>query len=94
MQQLASVLIDLDRCHEAHKAAVELVPYNKAKFGLEHPRTLEALKTYAITCAMLDRLEEAKTKFEDVLTGETRVLGPDHPWTQDTRCLMRSYGFF
>ena len=73
--------------------ATELVAFAKAKFGLEDPRTLEAVKSYATACAGLGRVEEAKANFEDVLTTQTRVLGRDHLETQGTRQTMRLFGF-
>ena len=93
MQQLAEVLLSLGRNQEAHEMATEAVAFSKAKWGPEDPMTLEAVRTYAAACAMLDRVEEAKVKFEEVLTAETRVLGHDHDHTQKTRRVMHSLGF-
>ena len=92
MLQITDVLLDLVRYQEAHEVATELVAFTKAKYGLESSRTLLAVHIYAITCAKLGRLEEAKAHFEDVLTTQTRVLGNDHPHTQDTMGQMRLYG--
>ena len=93
MQKLADVLLHLNRNQEAHEAATELVTFKKAKFGLEHPWTLHAMKTYAITCEKLGRVEEAKANLKTVLTTETRIFGRDHPQTQYTWEKMQSYGF-
>ena len=93
MLQLADVLLSLDRYQEAHEAAAEAVAFHKAKYGLEDPVTLAAMHTYAIACTKLDRVEEAKATFEDVLSTQTRVLGREHPYTQDTLSKMRFYGF-
>ena len=38
MLETADVLLDLERYQEAHEMATELVPFAKAKFGLEDPR--------------------------------------------------------
>ena len=93
LTHMSDVLLELDRHQEAHEAVTELVAFAKAKFGLENPRTLNAMESYAVTCAKLGRDEEAKATFEDVLTTETRVFGRDHPYTQETRQSMRTYGF-
>ena len=93
LQEIVCVLLDLDWYQQAHEAATELVAFAKAKFGLEDPRTLTALKTYASACAELGRVEEAKAHYEDVLTTHTRVLGPTHRDTQHTLRSMRHYGF-
>ena len=73
--------------------ATELIVFAKAKFGLDDTRTLYAMGKYAVACAGLGRLEEAKANFEDVLTTQTRVFGRYHPDTQVTRHNMRLYGF-
>ena len=73
--------------------ATEFVAFAKAKFGPDDPRTLGAVRTYADACAKLGRVEEGKGILEDVLTTQTRVLGRDHPETQETRQAMRSFGF-
>ena len=93
MQQLAYVLLHLNRNQEAHEMATVLVAFAKAKWGPEDHETLTAVHTYAVTCAKLGRVEEAKTTFENVLTTQTRILGRDHPDTQITRRNMRFYGF-
>ena len=93
MFETADVLLDLDRNHEAHEVAAEAVAFHKAKFGLEDPKTLAAVRKYAIACAELGRVEEAKTNFEDVLATQTRVLGREHPSTQITREYMQALGF-
>ena len=92
MLQIADVLLSLDRNQEAHEMATELVAFTKAKFGPEDLRTLEAVNSYAIACAELSRVEEAKATFEAVLTIQTRILGREHPYTQTTRQNMRFYG--
>ena len=93
MQIITDLVLDLDRYQEAHETATKLVAFAKAKFGLAHPRSMQAVNSYAIACAELGRVEEAKEAFEDVLTIETRVLGRDHPRTQYTLRRMQSYGF-
>ena len=92
MLQIAEMLLHLDRNQEAHEAAAEAVAFCKAKFGLENPKTLTARTKYAVVCAKLGRVEEAKANFEDVLTTQTRVLGRDHPQTQHTLKGMRRNG--
>ena len=72
--------------------ATELVAFAKLKFGLEDPVTMIARKKYAITCAKLGRVEEAKANFEDAFTTQTRVLGQEHRHTQSTLKSMRYYG--
>ena len=93
MHQIADVLVDLNRNQEAHEMVTELVAFAKAKFGLEDAKTLRAMTTYAVACAKLGRMEEAKANFEDALATQTRVLGREHPYTQDTLSKMRTYGF-
>ena len=93
MQQLASVLIDLDRDQEAHEATSELVAFAKANYSLENLRTLIAMKLYAAACAKVGRVEEAKANFEDLLPIETRILGREHRLTQTTWDYMRLFGF-
>ena len=93
LHEIVDVLLDLERYQEAHGAATELVTFTKAKFGLEHPVTLQAMGPYARACARLGRVEEAKANFEDVLTTQTRVLGREHPDTQVTLQNMLVYGF-
>ena len=93
MLTLATVFLDLDRVQEGHEAAAEALAFNKVKFGLEHALTLSAKTLYAVTCAKLRRVEEAKVNFETVLTIQTRVFGRDHPHTQATREYMQFSGF-
>ena len=93
MLQKADVLLRLGRYQEAHEVATEVVAIVKAKFDLEDPKTLSAMSMYARACAKLGRVEEAKANFNHVLTTQTRVLGRDHPQTQDTRQNMKFYGF-
>ena len=93
MQQLANILLDLDRHQEAHEVTTELVAYSKAHYGMEHLVTLIALTTYAIACAQLGRVEESKETFEDAFITQTRILGRDHPYTQITLERMQIYGF-
>ena len=93
MRTMADVLHELGRYQEAHEIATEFIAFAKAKFGPEDPRTLQAMTIYAMACAGLGRLEEAKANFEDVLTTQTRVFGRYHPDTQVTRHNMRLYGF-
>ena len=93
LKNLASVLLRLCRYQEAHEAAAEATTFAKANFGLEHPQILSAVRTYALACANLGRVEEAKENFEDILAIQTRVLGRDHPETQLTLKSIRHYGF-
>ena len=93
MLKIAEVLLQLDRCQEAHEAATELVAFTKANYSLEHLWTLRAMSMYASASAKLGHVEEAKANFKDVLTIQTRVLGRDHPDTQVTRQNMRYCGF-
>ena len=93
MHEITDVLLALGRYQEAHEAAAELVAFAKAKSGLEHPLTLHAMESYAVTCAKLGRVDEAKASFEYALATQTRVFGRDHPYTQDTLHDMRTYGF-
>ena len=93
MNQLASVFLSLGRYQEAREMTAELVAFNKATFGLEDPKTLQAISWYAIACGKLGRVEEAKVTFEAVLRNITRVLGRDHPLTQDTWKSMQECGF-
>ena len=93
MLQIADVFLQLDRDQEAHEMAAEAVAFAKEKFDLEDSKTLKGMNSYAIACAKLGRVEEAKAAFEDVLSIETRVLGRDHPHTQFTSEKMRKYGF-
>ena len=93
VQDMTSVLLGLDRNQEAHEAAAEAVAFAKAKFGLEHQLTLQTRSMYAVACAKLGLVEEAKTNFKDAITTQTRVLGPDHFDTQLTARNMCSLGF-
>ena len=93
MLQTVDALCGLDRYQEAYDMATELVAYAKAKFGQEHPLTQQAVSTYAMACAKLGRVEEAKATFEDALRNLTRVLGREHPLTQCIWEKMRFYGF-
>ena len=38
-------------------------------------------------------MEESKANYEDLLATQTRVLGRDHPRTNETRQIMCSLGF-
>ena len=75
MQAMANVLLGLDRYQEAHETATESVAFAKAHHGQEDPRTLRSMYTYAVACAKLGRVEEAKANFEAVLATETRIFG-------------------
>ena len=90
MLQIVTVFLDLDRNLEAHEVATELIAFAKAKYGLEDPKTLTAMRKYAVACAKLGRVEEAKVVLEDVLTTQTRVLSQPskHPRDQ-THVLLR-----
>ena len=91
IQRLTSLLRELERYQEAHEMATEAAAFCKAKFGLEDAKTLHATKMYAVACVNLGRVEEAKGIFEDTLTSEIRVLGRDHPQTQNTVKLILKY---
>ena len=93
LYEIVEVFLDLDRNQEAHEAAAELVAFNKEHFSMESTQTLNTLQTYAVACAKIGRLEEAKVHFEDVLTTQTRVMGREHPHTQNTWQAMLFYGF-
>ena len=93
MLHLAHVLFDLHLYQKSHEAAAELILFTREKFGGDDPLTLKAKSRYASASAGLGRLEEAKANFEDVLTTQTRVFGRDHPDTQHTIDVMRTYGF-
>ena len=93
IHEIAEALLYLHRNQEAHEIATELVAFAKATFGLEHQLTLAAVKTYALACATLGRVEEAKANAQEALTIETRVMGREHPDTQTTRRHMRALGF-
>lgn len=47
------------------------------------------MSMYATAGANLGRVEEAKAIFEDVLSTKTRILGHDHPYTQETRAYVQ-----
>ena len=89
----ADVLLCLHRYQEVHDIATELVAFAKEKFGPEDNRTLGAVKLYAVACAKLGRVDEAKANFNDVLTTQTRVLGREHPYTHSIRQCMKNVGF-
>ena len=93
MQNITEVFLCLKRHQEGHQMATELVAFTKAKFGLEDPKTLDAVNTYAFACTKVGRVEEAKATFEDVFATQTRVLGREHPHTQNTRECMQFFGF-
>ena len=82
---IAEVLLDLDRIQEAHERAAETVAFSEAKFRMDYSGTLQAKKTYAITCAKLGRIDESKALFEAILKTETRIYGSDHQFTKTTR---------
>ena len=90
---MSTLLIDLDRHQEAHEAATEAATFTKANYGPETPTALIAMKTYALACEKVDRMEESKAILEDVLATEIRVRGRDHPQTLGTIQMMRSMGF-
>ena len=93
LQLMTNVLLRLDRNQEAHEMAIELIAFAKAKNSQESALTLKAKEAYAVACAKLGHVEEAKANFEDVLTTEIRVFGPGHPFTLKTRELMHYFGF-
>ena len=71
-------------CADAYETAAELVAFTKANYGLEDPKTQGPRCSYAVACAKLGRVEEAKANFEDLLRTQSRIYGRDHPLTQDT----------
>ena len=81
------------RKQEAYETATELVAFSKANFGPTHNQTLVATGVCAVSCSEVGRLQESKAYFDDLLTANTRILGNDHPMTQQTRTTMRQYGF-
>ena len=85
MRKYVEVLTDLDRKQEAHEASAEMAAFTKTAFGLNHENTLVARKMYASACAELGRFEESSAIIEEILTTETRIYGPDHIITQETR---------
>ena len=91
MLHIAEVLFDLKRYRESRQFATDTVTFSTAKYGKENPFTLRSRAQYAAACALLGRVDEARTIFNDVLTIESRVLGRDHPRTEDTRRCMRAY---
>ena len=90
LHEITNVLLRLDRNAEAHEMVTELVTFAKAHYGLEDPKNLIARSLYAVACAKLGRVEEAKVIFEEVITTQTRVFGRDHPHTQYTISLRQS----
>ena len=86
--QLSNVLGLLHRLQESLDTAAELVTFCRAKFGPEHHQTEGALMQYASACAKVDRREESKAIFDQLVATRTRILGRDHPLTQLTINLM------
>ena len=93
MLATAASLLDVGRYQEAHEMATELVAFAKANFAPDTSINLVARPVYARACAMLGRMEESKSIFEDLLATETRVYGRDHPNTQEIRKWMQRFGF-
>ena len=85
MDNVARVYGDLGRHQDCLNTADELIEFTKERFGSEHRFTLSAKEVYAEACVHLDRVEEAKAIFDDVLMIKTRILGRDHSTTQNLR---------
>ena len=72
----------------APQAAVALsdaVTHLSKILGPDHPDTLASRNNLACTYRSAGRLDEAITRFEEVLADHLRVLGPDHPHTLASR---------
>ena len=93
MHQITEVLLNLGRYQEAYEAGAETVAIANANYSMEDPVTLTSMTMYATACALIARVEEAQAIFEDALTTQIRVFGPEHPQTEQTRQCMRFYGF-
>ena len=92
LTELVTVFHNLDRNQEAYETATEVVAFTDANFGMEDVRTFGARAAYAKACARLDRLEEATSIFEDLLTTQTRIYGPDHPMIHKLKRIILSNG--
>ena len=93
MTIMVGALTALGRNQEAYDIIREFVAYLKANCDPDDAQRLAALGLCAAHCAMLGRIEESKAMYEDVLTKQTRIFGPDHPMTQRTRGLMQYFSF-
>ena len=93
---LAEPLCEQNRFAEAETILREVLPRMKEKLGNSHPTTLSTAAHLATTLvsagidncrtasALQARLAEAEAMQREVLEGQTRVLGKDHPETRNT----------
>ena len=71
------------RDHSARHLWERLVDHRRSTAGPDHPDTLNALNTLAVTYTHLGRHQDALTLNEQVAADRQRVLGDDHPDTFD-----------
>ena len=93
MSTMSDVLRDLHRPQEAYDILTDVVKFAQKKFGHEHQNTLVIRNLHAAVLVQLDRRDESYAIYNDVLAAEARILGPDHPLTQETRQGMQNHGF-
>ena len=93
MTIMISALSDLRRDQEADDAIREIVAFTKSNCDPDDGHSSLAMGVCATHCATRGRTEESKAMYEEMLTKQTRIFGPDHPITQQTRLAMRYFGF-
>jgi len=82
---MAATLNDLRRFREALPFAAKSVELATSHYGPDSQLTLECTTLHATTLASLGQVREARAKLSPILKHQTRVLGPEHPSTRETR---------
>lgn len=72
----------------AARLYAELQPDQVRIMGRDHHYTLRIRTDYASTLISLGRHSEARAELQQVLEGQTRQLGDDHPSTRSTRAAL------
>ncbi|KAL8296023.1 hypothetical protein RB600_001489 [Gaeumannomyces tritici] len=83
MASLAATYYALGR-YEAEKIHVEVLALRRDVLGDKHPDTIRSMYGLAITWNSLGRYDEALEMMDDCVRLQSRVLGSNHPHTQDS----------
>jgi tetratricopeptide (TPR) repeat protein len=81
MGELADVLHQLGRWHEAFSMKEEVLKKLVRILGEDHPDTIRALAYLAVMVSELGKADEALSMEKEVFERRKRVLGEDHPDT-------------
>lgn len=85
LETLAEALLAFELADDALRARQEIHAIEVQRFGPEHPRTLSALRQYAVALReQRGDFDECERLFQWLLDKRRTVLGPEHPDTAES----------